>query len=96
MYENTPKPKINLNDIILTPVSPTETDVPKKPNTRSKSATQEIYLENNDRNAQACQRNGGVTMPFEGYECCTKPFCKCEYQNPYKNNIKKCGLKYKV
>jgi len=90
------KPKQNINDIVLTPLSPTApTQDPLLLPPLSKTATREMYVKFNDAEGRACQDNGGMRFVQDGVEFCMKPYCKCTYQQFYKQNPgkKTCGYK---
>ena len=90
------KPKQNLNDIVLTPLSPTApAPDPLCLSRPSKTSTREMYLKFNDAEGRACQNNGGMRFVQDGAEFCMKPYCKCTFQQEYKpdSNKKTCGYK---
>jgi len=95
--ENKQKPE-NINDVVLTPL-PSGSKTQKKDSALTqmspRTATRELYFRFNDREAQTCQYNGGMSFTQAGVDFCTKPHCKCAYQNNYKQDDVKKICKYK-
>lgn len=95
MDKDKQKPE-NINDIVLTPL-PTDLDMPKielaaRP---ARTPTQEIYFQNNDKEAWACQRTEMGSVIQGGVDFCSKPHCKCMYQKQYKQDPIKKTCSYK-
>lgn len=54
--------------------------------------TAELKLANNTLEAITCQNQGGMPWLQDGYNCCTKPYTKCDCQkyHPELKTVKLC------